>query len=230
MMNLDSLKDLAYDNLYKVASFFQPSDGEASLEYLEKDNRKIYKLIKIHGSQKALDILHKEIRPESEKDPDNWLYLADGYSDEISLFMPETTYVFTVAKKLSIPVIDPVIFPYSKECLDYIIFTKGLDEKETHLAIIIDMYPYQKENTLDFINKICKINMNADYFNECLTKLNELAAKQDPKNVKDFYHAFSEQLYEASRELSKNNIRKILQTSNKSKILLMTDPCHKDII
>ncbi len=230
MFDFNSLKDMKFDEIYKVASFFEPSDGKARLEYLEKDNRKIYKIVKDHGSKQALDLLHEKIRPESEKSPSEWLYLIDGYDEDNSIMLPEVTYAYVLGKKLSIPMEDTVISPYSKQCVDYVVFSTNLKEFDMHLAIIIDMYAYQKENTLDFINDRCGIKMEKNYYNGCLAYLNQLANQGQFENTKEYTKLLSGKLYDASRMFSRKKINTIIQKHNKEKILFVTDEGHKDII
>lgn len=227
VMSLDKL----YDLLLKT-----PMDGEADLSVSKtKSGKTLYTIPTEHYSSKAMKLMHEKIRPNAEKNPDDWLFLVEGSRgpvEDIAEDTSEVTYAYMMGSKLGIPIEDPIESPYSKEVVEMAI-KSGMDRDDVYLALSLGMLGTVKD--LDkVVNGLSKMwDASPSSLERSIVSFSwEVYA--DPHKLetkKKVFKKIENQIIKISNDLSSHELYKIVANYPKKKnIFAYLGKSHKKIL
>lgn len=95
-----------------IASWAQELTGEATLNTVERQGKRLRVIAAEHFSSRAAEFLQRDIAGQIE-DPTKWVFLIEGKDSGVH----ETVVASELAKKKGIPVVDPIFHPYQSEVI-----------------------------------------------------------------------------------------------------------------
>jgi len=205
-------ESLSLDKLYKVLSKIPtkiPMDGEAALEVSRtRSGKSLYVISGCHYSSEALSLMHKEIRPNAQRKPSQWLFLIEGSPTGD---IPEVIYGYLMGSKLGIPTENPIKDPYNKEVVETAI-KSGMKPEDVYMALSVGMLqvvPYL-DQVVSGLSEMWDVSPN--YLRGLITYLS-LEAQTKPEAMsrkKEEFRGIRSEIGRVSNDLSSQELDRIV--------------------
>ncbi len=209
-------RSLPLDNLYHFLLDVPtpvPLDGKAVLSVTQTETGKeMYAIYGEHYSSEALRLMHEEIRPLAERNPEKWLFLIEG-SPTSSI--PEVIYGYMLGERLGIPTENPVIDPYSREVIEKAV-EKGIKRDDVYVALSLGAFSLYniRDDLDDIVSKLSHMwNIPFDHLKGLLILTGLEAGRTDDgvEKKKEEIRRIQDELGVISNYLSSQRLEKILE-------------------
>ena len=226
-------ESLPLDKLHEVLSRIPtkiPMNGEASLEVSQtRSGKTIYTIHGQHYSSEALRLMHEEIRPKAERNPNNWLFLVEGSPTGD---IPEVIYGYMLGRKLRIPTENPIKDPYNKEVVERAI-ESGMKPEDVYLTLSVNML--QVIPNLDqVVNGLSEMwDISPSYLRGLITCLS-WESQTNPEFIrkkKEEFKRIRNQIDRISNDLSSQELDKIVgKYQDRNNVFAYLGGNHKEIL
>lgn len=209
------------------------SDNTISKSDFEKktlpSGHTLYVVYGSHFSQKAVEHIYKNVVPELEKNPSNWMFLVEGGLRETH-YCPETRFADALSKRYSISV-DDVIVLYSDLRVIDIVKSEGFSEEEIYSNMLYNNILYNEywanrilgENnevkSIDYaIEEIAKVTgKNESYLGKLIDKYLSSRFNNDEEREEQLHNS----ILNARNKISQENLATVLKSSTTPKNILL---------
>lgn len=224
-------KNLTLEESYNIIARIltsAPMNGEAELKTFQKGDKVVYAILSQPFSDKALLLLHEEIRPLIDEYSKNSLFLSKK-----SAIGPEVIYGLVMAERYGIPTEYPIITMYDKDTINKAI-NKGMDSNYIYLSLYFLMLKTtnEAEKTLWALSEYW--DMDGGYLKSLVTTYGEMVFQQAEEIIKKEVIDTSKiqnELVSIAIELSGKRLEQIMaKWPNKTKIFANIDRHYKDIL
>jgi hypothetical protein len=205
-------------------------DGEASLEVSQtKSGKTLYTIHGQHYSSEAMRLMHEEIRPKAEKNPNNWLFLVEGSPTGD---VPEVIYGYMMGSKLGIPTKNPIKDPYNKEVVERAI-ESGMKPEDVYLALSVGMLQAvpNLDQVVSGLSEMWDISPN--YLRGLITYLS-WEAQTNPESVskkKEEFKGIMGQINRISNDISSQELDRIVgRYQDRNNVFAYLGSNHREIL
>jgi len=227
-------------------SYFAPN-AEAFYSKEKVSGREVHTLSVQHLSQRALEILYRDVLPEVLKNPEEWLFVVESESQEerelfrkatgIPYEIPEESFALEIAKTFKIPVATPSpILPLLSLEVTQEFERKGMNAGKPFQFAALDLRYEALARGKEFSWSAVKSGLITEYarqwkvdpkvLDKAYEELRQIAWKI-PSELANIYKEMSRLLTETANGLMRSKMRSVLeQHDQKTKVFILTGSLH----